>query len=152
MCFIHFADRPFFRGVQGVQIFAENTDAVVKCPLYFGSSLDATMLWHMINEDRTQILIQNNTKFTPENERLIIHDILQEESGSTYQCELYNLVPYVYDTRDIQVEVRPQSEYVPKIVDVGRRITVSYDQALDLLCQLQARAKRGCPVFVDHPH
>lgn len=95
------------------------------------------MRWYVINEDRTRTQIQNNAEFTPENERLIIHNILQGESGSTYQCELNNLVPYVYDTRDIQVEVRPQSEYVPKIVDVRRRITVSYDQALDLPCQLQ---------------
>ena len=135
LCFIHFADRPFFRDVQGIQIFAENTDAVVKCPAYFGSS--TSMYWYVINENGTQTLIQNGTKFTPENERLIIHDISQGESGSTYQCVLYNSNPYVYDTRDIRVEVRPQSEYVPKIVDERRRITVSYDQALDLPCQLE---------------
>ena len=117
-------------------MFAENTNAIVKCPVYFGSSPDASMNWHMINEDNTQTL-SNDTKFTAESERLIINNIRQEENGSTYRCALYNQSPYVYETRDILVKVCRQHECIPKIVDERRSITVSYDQALDLPCQLE---------------
>ena len=95
------------------------------------------MYWYVIYENGSQTLIQNGTKFTAENERLTIHDIRQGENGSTYRCVLFDQIPYVYETRDIQVKVCRQCECIPKIVDEGRRITVSYDQALDLLCQLQ---------------
>ena len=137
LCFIHCADRPFFRDVQGVQVFAENTNAVVECPAYFSSG--TSMFWNVINEDDRPTFVQNSTKFTAENERLIINDILQRESGSTYQCILinYGLEPSVELRQEIRVEVRPQSEYVPKIVDERRSITVSYDQALNLPCQLE---------------
>ena len=123
--------------MQGVQIFVENTDAFVKCPVYFGSSPDASISWYMINEDGSRTPIQNGTKFRAENERLIINNIRQEENGSTYRCALYNRSPYVYETRDILVKVCRQHECIPKIVDERRSITVSYDQALNLPCQLE---------------
>ena len=120
-------------------MFAENTEAVVKCPVYFGSSPDASIYWYIINENGTQTQIQNgnDTKLKPENEQLTINDIRQEENGSTYRCVLYNRSPYVYERRDILVKVCRQHECVPKIVNERRSITVSYDQALDLPCQLE---------------
>jgi hypothetical protein len=118
--------------VQEVQVFAENTDAVVKCPAYFAP--DTTMYWVVVHENGSETAIKNDTKFTPENEQLTIHDI---ENGATYRCYLVNYGVQVYLDKTIRVEVRPQSEYIPKIVDLRRRITVSYDQALDLPCQLE---------------
>jgi hypothetical protein len=136
--FIRFAaEDPFFRDVQEVQVFAENTDAVVKCPAYFGSSPGTTMKWVVVNESGSETAIQNDTNFTPENERLTIHNIRLGESGVTYRCYLINYGVGVFLDKTIRVEVRPHSEYIPKIVDLRRRITVSYNQALDLPCQLE---------------
>ena len=134
--FIHFADKPFFRNVEELQVFAENTNAVVKCPAYFGNPPTGYMRWIVINDGR-ETAIQNGTRYTAENGQLTIRNIGLEKNGTTYKCELINHSPFVYENKVISVEVRPQSEYVPKIVDLRRRITVSYDQALDLPCQLQ---------------
>lgn len=114
-------------------MFAENTDAVVKCPTYLGNPPTASMRW----VDSSRRLIRNDTKFTPDNERLTIHNIRLEESGTTYQCDIIRSSPFFFESKIIRVEVRPQSEYVPKIVDLRRRVTVSYDQPLDLPCQLE---------------
>ena len=134
MCF---AVNPFFRDVPELQVFAENTSAVVTCPAYFGNSPAGTfMRWLKVNEDGTEAVIQNNSRFIAENERLTICNIRLEENGTTYKCQLIK-IPTLTLTKTITVEVCPQSEYIPKIVDLRRRITVLYDQALDLPCQLQ---------------
>ena len=134
---MYFAVNPFFRDVQELQVFAENTNAVVTCPAYFGNPPAGTfMRWIKVNEDGSEAVIQNDSRFTAENERLTIRNIRLEESGATYRCQLIK-IPTLTLTKTITVEVHPQSEYTPKIVDLRRRITVSYDQALDLPCQLQ---------------
>ena len=134
---MHFADKPFFRNIEELQVFAENTDAVVKCPAYLGNPPTGIMTWILVNDDGSESVIQNDARFTAENERLTIQNIRLEENGTTYKCQLFNRDPWVLDSKVIRVEVRPRSEYIPKIVDLRRSITVSYDQALDLPCQLQ---------------
>ena len=94
------------------------------------------MRWTVINDGR-ETAIANDTRFTAENGQLTIHNIRLEENGTTYKCELINHSPFVYENKVIRIEVHPQSKYVPKIVDLRRRIIVMYDQALDLPCQLQ---------------
>ena len=126
---------PFFRDVQEIQVFAESTDAVVKCPAHFTPT--TIMRWIRISKDGSETTVQNDTKFTAENGRLTIRSVTLEESGSNFRCELYNPDPFVFSGKPITVKVRPQSEYIPKIVDLRRRVTISYDQALDLPCQLQ---------------
>ena len=128
-----FADTPFFRDVEEVQVFAENTDAVVRCPAYFGNPPTARMNWL----DSRAFPIRDDARFTPKNEQLTISNIRSTDNGSTYECEIIRNNPYLYDTRTIRVEVRPQSEYIPRIVDLRRRITVSYDQPLNLPCELE---------------
>ena len=73
--FPYFADTPFFRDVEEVQVFAENTDVVVKCPAYFGNPPTALMRW--VNSNRRAVL--NDTKFTPDDEQLTIRNIHLEE-------------------------------------------------------------------------
>ena len=134
---MYFAVNPFFRDVPELQVFAENTNAVVTCPAYFGNPPAGTfMRWIKVNEDGSETDARVISGLTPENERLTIHNIRLEENGTTYKCELVK-IPTPTLTKTITVEVRPQSEYTPKIVDLRRRITVSYDQAMDLPCQLQ---------------
>ena len=134
---MYFAVNPFFKDVPELQVFAENTNAVVTCPAYFGNPpADTSMRWIKVNEDGSETDARAISGLTPENERLTIHNIRLEENGTTYKCQLVK-IPTLTLTKTITVEVRPQSEYIPKIVDLRRRITVSYDQALDLPCQLQ---------------
>ena len=114
-------------------MFAENTDAVVKCPAYFGNPPSAMMHW----VDSNSRAILNDTKFTAKNEQLTIRNIRLEENGTTFRCVLFRESPFLFIGQDIIVEVRPQSEFVPKIVDLRRRVRVSYNQSLELPCQLE---------------
>ena len=107
MCF---AVNPFFRDVPELQVFAENTTAVVTCPAYFGNPPAYTfMRWVKVNEDGSQAVIQNNSRFTAENERLTIRNIRLEENGTIYQCQLIKLPSHIL-IRTITVEVRPHAE------------------------------------------
>ena len=113
-------------------MFAENTDAVVKCPAHFGNP-PAIMGWI----DSSIRAIHNDTKFTVENEQLTIRNIRLEENGTTFRCVLIRNSPFIYIGQDIIVEVHPRSEFVPKIMDLRRRVKVSYNQSLELPCQLE---------------
>ena len=131
--YVSFTDDFGFLNVEERQVFIEGTDAVVKCPAHFGSPAVATMFW--INN--TNLYIQpTNEKYMAENDQLTIQNIRMEDSG-TFQCSLVRQNPHRVITKTIQVEVRPQSEYVPKITDLRRRVTVPYGQPLELPCQLE---------------
>ena len=129
-----FTDNFDFLNVEERQVFAEGTDAVVKCPAHFGNPAVASMFW--IVDSTNQLILTATDKYINENDQLTIRNIRIEDSG-TFQCSLRRLDPHEVITKTIQVEVRPQSEYLPKITDLRRRVIVPYGQPLELPCQLE---------------
>ena len=100
-------------------MFAERTDAVVRCPAFLGDPKSATMRWTYGNDSP----LPTNNKFTPEDQMLTIRDIRTEDTLLNFKCSVINSDLEVF-SKVITVEAVPQSEYVPKIITSRSRVTV----------------------------
>ena len=109
------------------QKFAKGTDAVVKCPAYFGSN--SRMTWF-----RDGVRIQGSERFAPENEYLRIQKIHTNDDGN-YDCCLRR-GSRSFGKMTIRVKVLPQSKFAPKINNAIRRFEVMHGDPLTLPCKL----------------
>ena len=94
-------------------MFAEGSDAVVRCPAFLGDPPSASIVWTYENNSR----IPTNDKFTPQNQTLTIRDIRTEDTVLKFNCAvLRESDKVIVDEQDITVQVVPLSEYISKIV------------------------------------
>ena len=105
---VYRTDRIGLLDVEEHQVFAERTDAVVRCPAFLGDPKSATMRWTYGNASP---LPTCNNKFTPGDQMLTIRDIRTEDTVLNFKCSVIRDSDLKVFSKLITVEVVPQSEY-----------------------------------------